>query len=733
MRYADTDLQRLRDVIVEDRNVPKALKLIHQYMIERHCVKFEAQWEEINGNYLLMKDYMHRGLKDPQFEDVYSSLLCDLYRLNSDLQLSVLVSTSSVYAKANGVAQSISLDDSTIKEKLEEFVQDVTMLSLEANEVRKSKEQDIYSKHQQYMDKLFNAIFVSPQWSESTAQFLTQLILSPTIDSIDAQVLVSAITLSNIQLFDIRKHSALLNIFLKSNDEAVKQRALVGFALGMPQKEQSIFPFLKLYCKEVGNNTDILKDLVELQIQFFYCMNADADNEKLQKDIIPQIMKGNNLSMMEGEMIEKEEDVLSDILHPDAADHAMEELENSFQQMMNMQKAGADIYFGGFSQMKRFSFFTILSNWFMPFYEKHPALQYVYEQMGNSKILQNLLDNGPFCNSDKYSFALATARIINQIPANMREVLENQGALHSSVIMEDKASSAYLRRMYLQDLYRFYRLFSQKEEFCNPFNTYVNENTIFFVVNSLLFDTAIKNRAVEIGRFLYKHHFYRELRLLLTHYSNKDSLEYWELLALCYYQNKDYQEAAVAYDKMLLIDKNNEKAIKGKAYTSFYLGNYQQAIKCCRKLLQQDENNHKIQLNLAVSLINNGNLDEGMNILFKLNYEYPNHLPTQRSLAWGYLRQNKVEHALSIYQRLTDNSAHEASDYLNAGYCMWFQSDIVKAIGFFQQYINMVSKHSHTNAQVSLHHIFDMDVKLLRQYHISAEESCVMEDLVNGE
>ena len=167
MRYADTDLQRLRDVIVEDRNVPKALKLIHQYMIERHCVKFEAQWEEINGNYLLMKDYMHRGLKDPQFEDVYSSLLCDLYRLNSDLQLSVLVSTSSVYAKANGVAQSISLDDSTIKEKLEEFVQDVTMLSLEANEVRKSKEQDIYSKHQQYMDKLFNAIFVSPQWSES--------------------------------------------------------------------------------------------------------------------------------------------------------------------------------------------------------------------------------------------------------------------------------------------------------------------------------------------------------------------------------------------------------------------------------------------------------------------------------------------------------------------------------------------------------------------------------------
>lgn len=88
---------------------------------------------------------------------------------------------------------------------------------------------------------------------------------------------------------------------------------------------------------------------------------------------------------------------------------------------------------------------------------------------------------------------------------------------------------------------------------------------------------------------------------------------------------------------------------------------------------------------------------------------------------------------MSIYQRLTDNSAHEASDYLNAGYCMWFQSDIVKAIGFFQQYINMVSKHSHTNAQVSLHHIFDMDVKLLRQYHISAEESCVMEDLVNGE
>ena len=64
---------------------------------------------------------------------------------------------------------------------------------------------------------------------------------------------------------------------------------------------------------------------------------------------------------------------MEDILHPGASEERMEKLEATYRRMMDMQKQGADIYFGGFSQMKRFPFFYDISNWLVPFYIQHPT------------------------------------------------------------------------------------------------------------------------------------------------------------------------------------------------------------------------------------------------------------------------------------------------------------------------------------------------------------------------
>lgn len=42
--------------------------------------------------------------------------------------------------------------------------------------------------------------------------------------------------------------------------------------------------------------------------------------------------------------------------------------------MMDMREKGVDIYFSGFSQMKRFPFFSSLVNWFVPFISIIPNL-----------------------------------------------------------------------------------------------------------------------------------------------------------------------------------------------------------------------------------------------------------------------------------------------------------------------------------------------------------------------
>ena len=52
---------------------------------------------------------------------------------------------------------------------------------------------------------------------------------------------------------------------------------------------------------------------------------------------------------------------MDDILNGDTSDKKIEEIEHSIRKMADMQKRGADIYFGGFSKMKRFGFFFTLS------------------------------------------------------------------------------------------------------------------------------------------------------------------------------------------------------------------------------------------------------------------------------------------------------------------------------------------------------------------------------------
>ena len=185
---------------------------------------------------------------------------------------------------------------------------------------------------------------------------------------------------------------------------------------------------------------------------------------------MPELMKNNNLNITRFGITEKEDDPMNDIFDPGASDRAMEKMEESFQKMMNMQKAGSDIYFGGFSQMKRVPFFYHAANWFCPFYLEHPEISSTVDKLKDTPLLTNILNNGPFCDSDKYSFTLAVASVISHIPANMREMFNTKEALGQTVSDEDQRQPAYIRRMILQDMYRFFRLFHQRGQLVNPYD-----------------------------------------------------------------------------------------------------------------------------------------------------------------------------------------------------------------------------------------------------------------------
>ena len=162
--------------------------------------------------------------------------------------------------------------------------------------------------------------------------------------STDQQVIVSAISLGAMNQFDINKFKTLVKVYQAASDQHVKQRALVGWVLSIFEG-MDIFPEQDAIIHELCSSQAVAKELLTLQIQFFYSSDAEKDNDKIQRDIMPDIMRNSNLTIGRLGIMEKEEDALESILHQDADEKRMEQLEEKVRKMMDMQKQGSDILF----------------------------------------------------------------------------------------------------------------------------------------------------------------------------------------------------------------------------------------------------------------------------------------------------------------------------------------------------------------------------------------------------
>lgn len=161
--------------------------------------------------------------------------------------------------------------------------------------------------------------------------------MSPTVDTIDAQLLVSALTLATMNNMDVNKFEILVHLYLNSTDEKVRQRALVGWVFALSSRTR-LLPKMKNIVAKALEDESVVNELADLQKQIIYCMNAEQDTDTIRRNIMPELMKNNNLKITRFGITEKDEDPMADVFDPGASERAMEKMEESFQKMMNMQK-----------------------------------------------------------------------------------------------------------------------------------------------------------------------------------------------------------------------------------------------------------------------------------------------------------------------------------------------------------------------------------------------------------
>lgn len=703
----------------------RALKLTRTFVDAHPYMMYDEGLEDIERDYKFMLDYFKQGIDDPQREELYGKLIQRLYKFESNLLLSYRIKNVPFYSEASRKSINRSFSNDRIKAELESFVTDTALLTLEPEEQRGAKSKEIHIRHNEFMQALFCYIITSRQWNDTEAALFEDMLLSPTTDSMDAQMIVSALTIATMNIMDVLKFNTLVNVYLKATDETVRQKALVGWVFSLSSDMRTDSELAKTVSAAL-KKPGVAGELSDLQKQIIFCMNAEKDNDRIQKDIMPELIKNNNINITRFGITEKEEDPMADVFDPDAADRAMEKMEESFQKMISMQKAGSDIYFGGFSQMKRFSFFYNTANWFCPFYLEHPEISSVTESLKDTPLLAAILKNGPFCDSDKYSFTLALSSVISRLPANMREMMNTPEALGHTVSDEDQKKPAYIRRMILQDMYRFFRLFPQRSQLVNPFD---NEHYVF-VTDSVFYGTDMQDYMSELCYFMLKHKNGKALGRLLENYNDENDakcLLFHGIYALDY-NNNPY--SACGYLEMLdKLDDSNKRGLKLLARAYFATEDYDKAAECYGRLFDEDPENKNITLNYCVSLSKARRYDEALNLLYKLSLEEPNSVHVTRVLAWTLMGLGRLDQAEKEYGSLIGSQDAESGDRLNAGYCMWMKGNTRQAVELFNEFVSL------SNGNKSFRGIseeFTKDYDFLKEHGLTDIDIRLMTDILNA-
>jgi len=675
------------------RNLSDALKQMAIYLSTRPRHNDGHRLEAIRADFQLMTDYWKRGFRDPQLPALYENLLRRMYVLyaNAALTFSVGHSSylSSVYMRLTVTARDWSIQ--SLKESLESFVSEVAMLELEPEHVRAERQKEVYRRHHLLMSEWFDNICLSTIWTDGQALSMEEILLSPTIDSNDQQLLVSGMSLALFNHFDVAKFRVLLHVYQQSADEPVRQRALVGWVLALHDDiGQVLYPDVVGEVEKLLENQSVCEELVQLQQQIILCINAEKDNQTIQKEIMPDLLNNSHFRVTKNGIEEIEDSPLDDILHPDAEERRMEQMEESFQRMQSMQKQGSDIYFGGFSQMKRFSFFQEICNWFVPFYLNHPGIAETVSRFSKNRFLHGMMTVGPFCNSDKYSFMLAFGQVVNQIPQQLREMMERGEASVAEVLKEESQSAAFIRRTYLQDLYRFFRLYSYRSEFFNPFDH--GQLHFLFFAFPMFSKTHLEPYFNEVAAFLMKKNMMYDAGCVLANCgeARRDFRHYMMAGYLVQHKHFQAEETGVTdlelYQRALELQPDNERALLGYARALFGKEQYEEALSAYEQLLEQQPDKKSYLLNRAVCLSRMNRYSDALKDLYRLNYESPDDASVNRVFAWVLTCDEKYEQAEKIYSQLLSGKPQD-DDFLNYGYCLWLGGHVDEAADCFHRYM----------------------------------------------
>ena len=672
-----------------------AFDLTRTLVNELQIGEYVDRLDEYQQNYRFLLHYYVTGVEDPQRKLVYNKLIAKLFVLNVELREELLTRNSSNYEYTQKRYFPHTQHFTSTKELFEalHFYHTQSALLTSSDQSHAVEIKRLRTNYESLLPDVFGLFWLTTHFQSGDKELFRQVMEAGYPGWIEKSLIVSALTLNLWHMFDESKLMLLFDV-CQLSDQRLKQRALVGlcFILAKYNRFLPYFPSVRNRLVLLADDGHILENFQNIIIQLIATSETDKISKKLQEEILPEVMKISPLlkdkmdaeSLLNADEFEEENPEWQELLEQSG-------LSDKLQELTELQLEGADVYMSTFSMLKSFAFFQKFSNWFLPFETQHSVVKELFET-DEKTVLSTFVSSNAMCNSDKYSFCLS----VLQMPEAQRNMLKQSFRMEAEQLEEMTKDEAILTpdvlaknisKQYIQDLFRFFKLYPQHADFSDMFasSLIMHKSYLFDILSS---NSELKANVAEY--YFLKNHYNQALELFeAIQKESEPTAALYQKKGYSFQQTSQLSKALDAYLKADIILPDDGWTVRKIALCYWLLGDFEKALEFYQHADYLKPNQPNVLLHVGHCYLELGKYKEALNVYFRLDAEDDaENSKIWRAISWCSFVSGNLQNA-DYYAKKLINNKPTAHDFLNAGHVAWCEKRLPDAIDLYRQSLKL--------------------------------------------
>lgn len=674
-----TDLERA----IATGQLHRAFKTVSTHL-PQGAWRLREEMERTEEAYALMLSYAMDGADDPQRGVVYESIVERLRTVaDSVLRADAMSARATLYFNTARY-EDMQLD--SIASLIDRYKRDISAMSL----YNFGGQNGVSSAETEQQERrIFNKIWVTYPLTSTDTKAIGELWRDEVVPGYFKELIASALMLGLTEYYDENRLLLLLDAYAGADVKA-SLRALCGALIGLYQYRD------RINGRKVADRIAALRDgdrwqrdVKMVALQFIRTRDTEKINRTVREELIPRMMQ----LRPDIEKKMKDAGAMADVTDMEENPEWQELLEKSgiadkMKELSELQEDGADVLMSTFAMLKTFPFFNEVANWFLPFHLDYSMIK--NHDGTHDEAVEEMLQASPMlCDGDKYSFLFS----LRQVPESQKRMMVGQmnaqninlaEIREASLLTDDKLRENIVNK-YVQDMYRFFKLFRRKGEFTDPFARPLNLNAVTLLGPDLN-DAETLNL---VGEFYFKRGYYADALRLLQGLCDitAPSAPLYQKIGFCLQQAGDVTGALEQYENAELLNADSLWTLRRIAACHKMLGHTDKALEYYSRIAAKKTDDLNAAMNTGHCLMEAGRPDEAMNFYYKVEFMDEKSDRAWRPIAWCAFLRHDYATASKYYDRLEERGSLTDNDYLNMGHLAMAQRKYRDAICQYNRYL----------------------------------------------